>query len=78
MAKLKTTARKSVIAACLWRTRFIAGKRVPPSLVEALRNEEEDPIEVPVEAPMEDEPMMMDDEPIEIEDSNEELMEEEV
>jgi len=69
------------------RTRFMLGKRVPPHLVEALRNmveepQEEPPMDVPIEEPledkMEDEPRdeetkegPMYEEPVEIEESDE-------
>ena len=88
MARTKLTARKRTIVMPTRRTRFTLGKRVPPHLVEALRNMEEEPaVEVPMEEPlediMEDEPMdeeteegPMYEEPIEIEESEEEPMEE--
>ena len=50
-----------------------------PHLVEALRDMEEEPVEVPMEEPMDEkageEPMF--EEPLEIEDSDEEPMEDE-
>ena len=92
MARTKLTARKHTIVMPTRRTRFTLGKRVPPHLVEALRNmaeepREEQPVELPIEEPlediMEDEPMdeeteegPMYEEPIEIEESEEEPMEE--
>ena len=88
MARTKLTARKRTIVMPTRRTRFTLGKRVPPHLVEALRNmEEEQPVEVPIEEPLEEkleyEPMVeeteegpMFEELMEIEESDEEPMEE--
>ena len=88
MARTKLTAHKRTIVMPTRRMRFTLGKRVPPHLVEALRNMvEEPPMEVPIEEPLEDmmeeEPMDEDtkegpmyEEPIEIEESLEEPMEE--
>ena len=78
MARAKLTARKHAIVMPTRRTRFMLSKRVPPHLVEALRDMEEEPMEVPMEEPMDEEageePMF--EEPLEIEDSDEEPMEE--
>ena len=78
MARTKLTARKRTIVMPTRRTRFMLGKRIPPHLVEALRDMEEEPVEEPVEEPMDEEvveePMF--EEPLEIENSNEEPMEE--
>ena len=87
MARTKLTACKRAIVMPTRRTRFTLGKRVPPHLVEALRNkvegpQEVQPVEVPIEEPQEDEfedePMdkeakeePMFEEPLEIEDSDE-------
>ena len=65
MACTKLTARKRTIVMPTRRTRFTLGKRIPPHLVEALRNmaeepQEEPPMEVPIEEPLED---RMEDEP---------------
>ena len=65
MACTKLTARKRTIVMPTRRTRFMLGKRVPPHLVEALRNmveepQEEPPMDVPIEEPLEDK---MEDEP---------------
>ena len=92
MASTKLTTRKRTIVIPTRRTRFTLGKRIPPRLVEALRNmveepQEEPPVEVPMEEPLEDiiedEPMDEDteegpmyEEPIEIEESKEDPMEE--
>ena len=78
MARTKLIAHKRTIVIPTRRTRFTLGKRVPLHLVEALRDMEEEPVEVPMEEPMDEEareePMF--EEPLEIEDSNEEPMEE--
>ena len=92
MAHTKLTARKRTIVMPTRRTRFTLGKRVPPHLVEALRNMAEQPqVEPPVEVPMEEplvdkmEDELMDEEteegpmyeePVDIEESKEEPMEE--
>ena len=91
MARTKLTTRKHTIVMPTMRMRFTLGKRVPPHLVEALRNmaepQEEPPMEVPIEEPledkMEDEPRdeetkegPMFEEPMVIEESDEEPMEE--
>ena len=92
MARTKLTAHKRTTVMPTRRTRLTLGKRVPPHLVEALRNmveepREELPVEMPMEEPlediMEDEPMdeetkegPMYEEPIEIEESEEEPMKE--
>ena len=65
MARTKLTACKRTIVMPTRRTRFTLRKRVPPHLVEALRNmaeepREELPVEVPIEEPLEDK---MEDEP---------------
>ena len=65
MARTKLTARKRTIVMPTRRMRFMLGKRVPPHLVEALRNmveepQEEPPMDVPIEEPLEDK---MEDEP---------------
>jgi len=61
MARTKWTARKRVIMPNK-RTRFTLGKRVPPHLVEALRDMEEVMIEEPVEdEETEEEPMEQDE-----------------
>ena len=65
MARTKLTARKRIIVMPTRRTRFTLGKRIPPHLVEALRNmaeepQEEPPVEVPMKEPLENE---MEDEP---------------
>ena len=46
MACTKLTARKRAIVMLTRRTRFTLGKHVPPHLVEALRNMEEEPMEM--------------------------------
>ena len=79
MAHTKLIARKRAIVMPTRRMRFTLGKHVPPHLVEALRDMEEEPVEVPMEEPMDEEageePMF--EEPLEIEDSDEEPMEDE-
>ena len=59
MARTKLIAHKRAIVMPMRRMRFTLGKRVPPHLVEALRNmaeepQEEPPMEVPMEEPLED------------------------
>ena len=59
MARTKLIARKHTIVMPTRRTRFTLGKHVPPHLVEALRNmaeepQEEQPVEVSIEEPLED------------------------
>ncbi|XP_066374134.1 uncharacterized protein [Miscanthus floridulus] len=92
MARTKLTARKRTIVMPTMRMRFTLGKRVPPHLVEALRNiaeepQEEPPVEVPIEDSLEDKMVdgprdedtkegPMYEEPMEIEESDEEPMEE--
>ena len=87
MARTKQTPRERTILMPTRRTRFTLGKRVPAHLVEALRNQkEEPPMEVPMGEPLEDvleDPMdeeteegPMFEEPIEIEESEEDPMEE--
>ena len=79
MARTKFTAHKRAIVKPTRRIKFTLGKHVPPHLVEALRDMEEEPVEVPMEEPMDEEageePMF--EEPLEIEDSDEEPMEDE-
>jgi len=77
MARTKWTARKRVIMPNK-RTRFILGKRVPPHLVEALRDieeelQEEQTMDVPLDEDAEEEAMI--EEPVEDEDTEEEPME---
>jgi hypothetical protein len=77
MARTKWTARKRVIMPNK-RTRFTLGKRVPPHLVEALRDMEEDPqeeqtMDVPMDEDAEEEVMI--EEPVEDEETEEEPME---
>jgi hypothetical protein len=64
MARTKLTTRKLAIVMPTRRMWFMLGKRVPPHLVKALRNEVEElleepqevqPVEVPIEEPLEDE-----------------------
>ena len=78
MAHTKLIARKRAIVMPTRRMRFTLGKHVPPHLVEALRDMEEEPMEVPMKDPMdeeaEEEPMF--EEPLEIEDLDEEPIEE--
>ena len=82
MARTKQTPRKRTILMPTRRTRFTLGKRVPAHLVEALRNQEEEPpVEVPMGEPLEgllEDPMDEETEegpmfegPIEIEESEE-------
>ena len=77
MFRTKWTARKHVIMPNK-RTRFTLGKRVPPHLVEALRDMEEEPqeeqtMDVPMDEDAEEEAMI--EEPVEDEDTEEEPME---
>ena len=74
MARTKLTARKRAIVMPTRRTKFTLGKRILPHLVEALRDMEEEPMEVPMDEETREEPMF--EEPLEIEDSDEEPMEE--
>ena len=74
MAHTKLTARKRTIVMPTRRMRFTLGKSVPPHLVEALRDMEEDPMEEPMDEEAKEEPMF--EEPLEIEDFDEEPMEE--
>ena len=87
MARTKQTPRKTTIVMPTRRTRFTLGKRVLAHLVEALRNQEEEPpVEVPMGEPLEDvleDPMdeeieegPMFEEPIEMDESKEDPMEE--
>ena len=82
MARTKQTPRKRTILMPTRRTRFTLGKHVPAHLVEALRNQEEEPpVEVPMGEPLEDvleDPMdeEIEEGPIEIEESEEDPMEE--
>ena len=78
MARTKLTARKCTIVMPTRRMRFTLVKRVPPHLVKAPRDMEEEPVEVPMKELMdeEDEEEPMFEEPLEIEDPNEEPMEE--
>ena len=75
MAHTKLIAHKRTIVMPTRRTRFTLGKRIPPHLVEALRDMEEDPMEEPMDEEAGEEPMF--EEPLEIEDSDEEPMEDE-
>ena len=56
MTRTKLTPCKRTIVMPTRRMTFTLGKRIPPHLVEVLRNmEEEPPMEVPMEEPLEDE-----------------------